>query len=299
MPDPEGLTRIAGMGGAPNRGLDGVPHRVPTAPAEAVPTRLAATVVLIRDAATGPEVLLLRRHSRSGFAASAWVFPGGVVDAGDATVPATTWSGLDPVALAPRFGLPAEAVLGLHVAAVRETFEEAGILLATTTDGAAPDLADPAFASARRVMNDRDATLDWGAFCLEQGLVMDLAAVTYFSHWITPIQEPRRYDTRFFVAALPAGAVASADDVETTEARWTSPRAALEDEALHIIFPTARTLEALEAFPSAAACADHAVAQPAVPTVQPHIMADAEGRYVDIVLPDDPRYPHHIYRVGR
>lgn len=278
----------------------------PQTVSDAAPTRSAATVVLLRERADdgvllreraddGPEVLLLRRHSRSGFAASAWVFPGGVVDDGDADVPGQTWAGIDPDALAPRFGLSAGKVLALHVAAVRETFEEAGVLLAHHADGRIPDLGQPSFVQARRILNDRDDHLDWGAFCAEQGLVMDLGAVTYHSHWITPIQEPKRYDTYFFVAAVPDGALASQDDVETTQARWMTPREALEDDDVLIIFPTQKTLESLQRFGSAAECAAAAAAMTEIPTVQPHVILDDEGRLVDIVLPDDPRYPHEVY----
>jgi 8-oxo-dGTP pyrophosphatase MutT (NUDIX family) len=284
-------------GGAAPR-IPGVPP-VPQTPAEAAPTRLAATVVLLRDGADGPEVLLLRRHSRSGFVPRMWVFPGGVVDEADAAVPDGTWVGIDPAALADRFGLPGGTVLALHVAAVRETFEEAGVLLATSRDGGPPSVDAEELAAARAQMNDRAAGLDWGRFCAEHGLVMDLGAVAYLTHWVTPIQEPRRYDTRFFAAALPAGSVARQDDVETTSARWLTPRRAVEDPDVEVIFPTERTLRSLEGFATAAEVLAHARALPDVPTVQPHILHDEAGDLVDIVLPDDPRYPHELYRVGR
>lgn len=271
----------------------------PTRPEDAAPARPAATIVLLRDQPdqpAGPEVLLLRRSSRSGFAASAWVFPGGVVDRTDAAVPDGTWTGIDPEALAPAFDLPPGEVLALHVAAIRETFEEAGLLLATRADGSPPDLADPALEDARRLLNDRDAHLDWGAFCADHGLVMQLGAVAYLAHWITPIQEPRRYDTRFFLAAVPPGAEAAPDDVETTQARWLTPRAALDDDDVAMIFPTIRTLEGLLDVRSADEAVARARALPAVTTVQPHIVLDDDGRPTDIILPDDPRYPHEVYR---
>jgi 8-oxo-dGTP pyrophosphatase MutT (NUDIX family) len=88
--------------------------------------RKAATVVVLREGTAGPEALLLRRHSGSGFAADAWVFPGGVVDVADRTLGSARWRGVDPQGLAGRFGEPREVVLGLHVAAARETFEEPG-----------------------------------------------------------------------------------------------------------------------------------------------------------------------------
>jgi 8-oxo-dGTP pyrophosphatase MutT (NUDIX family) len=271
---------------------------VPTSPAEAAVPRAAATVVLLRDAGGGPEVLLLRRHSRAGFMPSAWVFPGGILDPGDADVPDRTWTGIDPAALAPRFGLSPAEVLAHHVAAVRETFEEAGVLLATHADGRRPDVGGEAFTTARHVLNDRADHLDWGAFCAAQDLVMDLGAFTYLAHWITPIQEPRRYDTRFFVAALPEGAVAAQDDVETTDARWIRPADALADPDVWMIFPAERTLERLAGAATAAEAIADARALESIAAVQPHMVFTDEGE-VDIIHPDDPRYPHDLYGTAR
>src|SRR3712207_1203169 len=99
----------------------------PAAPVEPWP---AATVILARDAAEGGlEVFMVRRHGRSGFAASAWVFPGGTVDAADRTLGPDRWRGIAPAAMAERFRLAPDGVLGVHVAAARELFEEAGVLL--------------------------------------------------------------------------------------------------------------------------------------------------------------------------
>ena len=92
--------------------------------------RDAATVVVLRAGPRGLETLMLRRHAGSGFAPGAWVFPGGAVDQADRTLPPERWHGIDPEALGERFALPAERVVGMHVAAVRETFEEAGLLFA-------------------------------------------------------------------------------------------------------------------------------------------------------------------------
>lgn len=271
---------------------------VPQTPAEAAPTRAAATVILLREAAAShqPEILLLRRHDRAGFAASAWVFPGGVVDAGDAAVDRDSWTGIDPDDLAARFDLTPEQVLATHVAAVRETYEEAGILLAAHRDGRAPDLADPAFTALRRDLNDRSVTVDLAAFLREHDLVLDLGAVTYFSRWITPIQEPRRYDTAFFVAMVPDGAEASPDDVETTQARWITAQQAIDDPDIGIIFPTEKTLRHIVQLGTPADVIAHARAQTHVAPVQPHIFVDDDGRYTGIVLPDDERYPHEVYR---
>lgn len=271
---------------------------VPQTPGEAAPTRPAATVILLRegDAPDRPEVLLLRRHDRAGFAASAWVFPGGVVDPGDAAIDGDSWTGIDPDDLAARFELTPEQVLATHVAAARETYEEAGILLAAHGDGRAPDLAAPAFTALRRDLNDRSVAVDLAAFLRAHDLVLDLGAVTYFSRWITPIQEPRRYDTSFFVAMVPDGAAASPDDVETTQARWITAQQALDDPDVGIIFPTEKTLRRIVELGTPADVIAHARAQTHVAPVQPHILFDDDGRLHAIVLPDDERYPHEVYR---
>ncbi len=272
------------------------PRTIPTRPDEAPEPRSAATIVLLREGEGVPEVLMLRRHARSGFAASAWVFPGGVMDPQDAQVPAHRWSGIDPDALTSTFGVDADRVLALHVAAVRETFEEAGVMLATHPDGRPFDTDAPDVVAARVAANERGSTFDWLAFLEDHDLVLDLGAVTLLSRWITPIQEPRRYDTFFFVARLPAGAQASADNVETTESRWVTPQQAFDDDTFFMIFPTIRTLEGVARSRTVADVIAAARAQEAVHPVQPHILMDADGRYTDIVLPDDDRYPHEVYR---
>ncbi len=267
---------------------------VPTTPAEAPPTRPAATVLLLRDAASGGmEVLMLRRHARSGFAARAWVFPGGVVDPMDADLPAGCWSGIDPEALAERFDLSSRETFAMYAAAVRETFEEAGVLLATDRDGGPPDVPADALAAMRRDLNDREVEADWHGFLVRHGLVLDLGAMTYWLRWVTPIQEPKRYDTAFFLARLPAGAEPAHDEVETTETCWVDPSAL--EEGFEVIFPTWKTLQWMAGHPSVDALVDHAAGQAQVPPVQPHILVDDDGAYTGILLPDDDAYPHEVY----
>ncbi|MGI9018886.1 MAG: NUDIX hydrolase [Euzebya sp.] len=268
---------------------------IPMTPAQAAVPRQAASIILLRDGARGLETLMLRRHSRSGFAASAWVFPGGVVDAMDAQVDAGNWSGIDPSALAPVFDLTPPQVLAIHVAAVRETFEEAGVLLAQRRDGTRVDVAAPAFAEIRHALNDREVSVDWPGFLRREGLVLDLGAVAYFSRWITPFQEPRRYDTFFFAARMPAGAIAAADTVETTQDRWITPQDALAEEEFRLIFPTIKTLGALDHLGSVDAILDKARTQSVVSITQPHILVDDDGRYTRILLPTDEGYPHELY----
>ncbi len=262
--------------------------------------RNAATVIVLReDPDGGPfQVLMLRRHARSGFAADAWVFPGGVVDPQDADLPPGRWNGIDPGILAARFGLAPPEVLAFHVAAVRETFEESGLLFARRSDGAAPDVADPALLSVRRAVADRASGVRFNAWLDEQDLVLDLAALTYLSHWVTPSVEPRRYDARFFLARLPRTQVAGYDRLETTDQRWVAPAAALEAGRggdMPMIFPTIKTLEDLSTRESVQAAIDAAVAQPAIRRIQPHAELDDRGRFVRVLHPDDPDFPAHLY----
>lgn len=268
--------------------------------AETASLRTAATVIVLRDAPRndGYQVLMLRRHARSGFAADMWVFPGGVVDSGDGTLPVEHWTGIDPDKLAPRFGRTQQEVLAHYVAAVRETFEEAGLLLAHGRDGSAPDLSDPALMQVRNDLADRSKTVNFTAWLQERDLVLDLGALTYLSHWVTPAAEPRRYDTRFFLAHAPADQIADYDHLETTDQRWVSPADALaasKTGEMPMIYPTIVTLRWLREHPTAHAAIEAADAQPEIRRIQPHAELDDEGNFVRVLHPDDPEYPHHLY----
>jgi 8-oxo-dGTP pyrophosphatase MutT (NUDIX family) len=247
----------------------------PDRPPEARP---ASTVVLLRDAEDGPEILLMRRHRASGFVPGAWVFPGGRVDPGDSGPP-----------LFERVrGLPArpEPRAGFWVAAVRELFEETGVLLARDRSGAwAPDAA-----SSGRVAGLRKDLMAGIATLLDvlaaDDLVMDASGTVHVAHWITPVVEPRRYDTHFFAAALPPGRQATLDGRELTHALWLSPAAALERFAqgdLPMVFPTVKTLQSLRGFRSADHALD-ALRDRDVPPLLPRIVRTDRG--VAMVLDD-------------
>ena len=227
-----------------------------------VPVIDAVTVLLLRDApdgsdpATGPEVLLLERHTDSPFAPGALVFPGGKIDDVDRGLDPGRRRCADPAAWAERLGVADEdAAIAMLVAAVRETFEEAGVLLAGRRDGTPlTDAPLPAreLATTRKAMAARDVDLDWRPWLEEHDLVLDLDALSMWSWWVTPEGRPRRFDTRFLVAALPAGQIASPDEVEITAMRWLSPIDALASQQrgeATIIFPTRCTLEQLAAHP--------------------------------------------------
>lgn len=255
--------------------------------------RPAATIVLLRDTPVGgPQVLMLRRHDRSGFAAGAWVFPGGVVEEDDRTLEPERWSGISPSALEQRFADDAKAVLGFHVAAVRETFEEAGILLATGQ-------VDPATATAtQQILGERGAPPHlFTDFLRSRDLVLRLDTLTYLSRWITPKVEGRRFDTVFFVAATPEGQRATHDDVETTAKRWVRAAEALaahRDQRFPMIHPTVMTLEWLTAHTTAADAVAAAAAQPSVPWVLPHVDRQADGS-LRFLHPGDDDFPHELY----
>ena len=207
----------------------------PVQPAEPKP---AATAVLMRAGETAPEVLLLRRHRSSGFVPGAYVFPGGRVDRADENV---AWPGTS------------EPAAEYWVAAVREVFEETGVLLARHPDEkwSADASSDEQLEAWREKLMQGEA--DLADVLAGRELTLDPDALCYIAHWITPIAEPRRYDTRFFIAALPEGRSAAADEREMTDMVWLSPREALarfEDGRLPMVFPTVRTLQLLAPFRS-------------------------------------------------
>jgi 8-oxo-dGTP pyrophosphatase MutT (NUDIX family) len=217
----------------------------------------SSSIVLVRDAPRGLEVFMLERHLESDFAGGAYVFPGGKLDPADRTLPADRWRGQDPHAWVDRLGVDApEDALGLMVAAVRETFEEAGVLLATRAGApvTADDLASPEVVEARRRMSSRDERWAWTDWLRDEDIVLDLDALALWSWWVTPEGLHRRYDTRFFVAVVPPVQVPALahDEVEMTASRWTTPQAALDAQAagdVTIIYPTRENLEGLAAYP--------------------------------------------------
>lgn len=225
---------------------------------EVVPPAVdAATILLLQRTSAGTETLLLERHLESEFG-GALVFPGGVVDDTDRTLPPERWTGRDPAAWRHTLGAASDAeALGLMVGAVRETFEEAGVLLATRRGRPVTeqDLAEHRFVDVRRRLAGRGERFDWSDWLEEEDLVLDLAALAPWSWWVTPKEAPKRFDTRFFLALLPPGQSATHDHVEMTSLRWLTPRAALsahERGRATVVYPTRKNLEALAAHDSPA-----------------------------------------------
>jgi 8-oxo-dGTP pyrophosphatase MutT (NUDIX family) len=183
------------------------------------PARPASTVVLIRPSSSRFEVFLVRRHDNVAFMGGAHVFPGGRVDPGDRIEqPERTCDGVAQAAARIPDLDPADAVAH-YIAAIRELFEEAGVLLAHPVEAA-------------RVAEWRhdvaEGTLDLERLALREGLRFPLDDLVLFAHWVTPDIEIKRFDTRFFVARVPDGQTAAHDDRETTHGEWIDPSVALE-----------------------------------------------------------------------
>jgi 8-oxo-dGTP pyrophosphatase MutT (NUDIX family) len=209
--------------------------------------RDAATVMLVRDA-PDLEVFLLRRNHDSVWIAGASVFPGGAIDDHDRDPSWTTRTRSWTDERASRaLGVP-EGGLGFFVGAIRETFEEAGVLLARDADGRLVDGGTEELHAERDALNA--GRTDFAGVAARHGLVLATDELHVFSHWVTPPGGPRRYDTWFFVAAAPPGRYRH-DEVELIESAWVRPAAALRaaDEAtIELILPTRRNLEAIARF---------------------------------------------------
>ncbi|HEY3943229.1 MAG TPA: hypothetical protein VGL60_12205 [Acidimicrobiales bacterium] len=308
-----------------------LPVREPGAepPATGLPVvpRPAATLLVVRDrpapaarpgeadrvadtvVSGGLEVLMVRRSERADFVGGAHVFPGGGVDPTDDVATA----GPEVAALSDEV---ASAVLGLApggraywVAALRECFEEAGVLLAYRGSGRSAMLSferdeeRARYEDLRREVNaGRLSFLD---LCRGEGLQLALDRVHYFAHWVTPAGSPRRYDTRFFVTLAPHGQSPRRDDREIVDEVWISPEEALRRHRageIDVVLPTARCLSAISGFPSAGALVEavrraggagaaevaghERGAEPPRPSGPPLMVRDFHGARV--VLPGDP-----------
>ena len=250
-----------------------------TAPIVANP-RPASTVVVLRDGPDGPEVFLVRRHESTAFMGGAHVFPGGRVDDSDYTGDASWCDGIDRAAsqLADLERAPA---IAYHVAAARELFEEAGVLLAATR-------TREHFGRDREDVHAGRMTLR--AVLEREGLRLALDSLVPFAHWVTPPIDTRQFDTRFFVTRLPAGQTPIHDDTETTHSTWLTPPAALAAAAHGSIVlppPTWTTLRELESFGSVDAALAWARTR-RVARRQPKLVVE-NGRRM-LLIPGDPLY---------
>lgn len=235
---------------------------------------------------------MLRRNVRTESAGGAHVFPGGALDPPDAH--AAPWcDGLDDARASAALRLGSGG-LAYWVAAVRECFEEAGLLFARSHPaGPLLDYDDAdLFARLgvhRQALNAHRRSLS--DVCAAEGIVLALDQLHYFAHWITPKVAPRRYDTRFFVAAAPEGQAPAHDAGETVADEWWRPAEALEAHRsgeIVLILPTIRNLQALERFATCAEALDAAARLRAVPTIEPRVVMGDGG--MTFLLPGDPGY---------
>ena len=248
--------------------------------------RPSASVVVVRPAAVGLEVLLLRRGERGDRNSGAWVFPGGLVDSAD-RAPQIPVAGLDDVQASARLGVSGGG-LAYWVAAVRECFEEAALLFAVDAHGTdvvwraedEPGIDD----WRRRLQQGRGVLAD---LCVQARWQLALGRLAYLSHWVTPLGMPKRFDTRFFIAQAPRGQQARHDASEIVEHRWLRPADALSS-SLRLLTPTAKTLEMLAHFDTADGAIDWARAQRNVPAIRSRLGDGRDGRRP--VLPDEPAF---------
>ena len=252
--------------------------------------RPAATITIVRDLAAGFEVLMMQRNLNSGFMAGAYVFPGGAVDDEDRdSALYALCAGLDDAEASRRLGVERDG-LAYWVGAIRECFEEAGLLLCYDRTGQLLALEDPAvaarFAAHRDGLNAGE--LGFFEFCRMEDLRLATDRLTYFSHWITPVGAPRRYDTRFFAAAAPNGQEPLHDAQEMVDTVWVRPHEALQrerDGTLSLRTPTIATLRQLGASSDSTSLLHALAAQKHIKAILPVIGNDG-GR----ILPGEAGY---------
>ncbi|MDA8367605.1 MAG: hypothetical protein M0Z62_11710 [Actinomycetota bacterium] len=264
------------------------------------PVRDAATIMLVRDAldGSGIEVCMLQRNLAAEFVAGAYVFPGGAVDDADRQPEAARWcEGRTDRTASEALGLEVGG-LAFWVAALRECFEEAGVLLARHRGepgrpGPLLDTSDPAMATrfARHRDDLNEGRVGLAEVCEAEDLVLPVGDIHYVSHWITPEVAPKRYDTRFFVALSPSGQQAVHDDGETIATSWVRPADALDQAGagrIELMPPTVANLSAIGRFPTADAVIDWARSVTDVPTILPIVRV--EGGELIVLRPGDAGY---------
>jgi 8-oxo-dGTP pyrophosphatase MutT (NUDIX family) len=258
-----------------------VPPEVPDPP---VPAKDAATVMLVRDTDAGLEVFLMRRVLGMAFAGGMTVFPGGGVDRRDADT-SLAWHGPPPAWWAARFACDVGLARALVCAAVRETFEESGVLLAGPSDDTVVSDARP-YAEARAALVNRELSL--AGFLADAGLVLRADLLRPWADWVTPEAEKRRFDARFFLAALPSGQRADGATTEAADVRWQRPGDALTEwqaGRVALLPPTWTTLAELE---DCATVADAMSRERVIQKLMPKVVRD--GKVLRVVLPGDPAY---------
>jgi glyoxylase-like metal-dependent hydrolase (beta-lactamase superfamily II)/8-oxo-dGTP pyrophosphatase MutT (NUDIX family) len=263
----------------------------------AAPARPSASVIVLRDSPAGVQVLMLERSASLSFMPGAHVFPGGAIDPADHLEAAFVCCTESPADAAARLQIGGDA-LAWAVAALRETFEECGLWLGR----AAPCNPEPA-ADARRRLAAGEIGIAQACTMLQAGI--DTASLHPFSHWITPLASPKRFDTRFFVAQAPPGQVAIADGQEAQSLCWIRPAdamAAHEAGGFALEVPTLHTLRSLQRFDSTAAVIVHAATPRLIEPVMPRVARrSSSGAAIVRLLPADAAFAEigHLDPVGR
>ncbi|MFF3402129.1 NUDIX hydrolase [Streptomyces sp. NPDC002659] len=263
----------------------------------AVTPKRAATVMLLRDTADGPAVHMLRRRASMAFAGGAYAYPGGGVDPRDHDH-LVRWAGPSLGTWAGRLGVDQASAQAIVCAAVRETYEEAGVLLAGETPGTVVgDTTGDDWEADRRALVERE--LSFADFLDRRGLVLRSDLLGAWARWITPEFEPRRYDTWFFVAALPEGQRTRNASTEADRAVWIRPAegaAGYDKGDLLMMPPTIATLRALEPYRAAADALAAAGEQDLTPVLA-QARLDDEGQLV-LSWPGHDEFTKHIPTEG-
>ena len=252
--------------------------------------RPASTVMLLRDQHTSEalEVFLMRRHSAMDFVAGVMVFPGGGVDERDRGT-GIAWYGPEPSWWAERMNVDVSLAEALVCAAARETFEESGVLFAGAADDSDVLVDDASIYREQRAALANNS-LSFADFLRDEQLVLRADLLRPWANWVTPVEErTRRYDTYFFVGALPAGQRADGENTESDRAFWSSPQAALDEFAeghSFLLPPTWSQLDSLNGRTVAEVLATERTITPMMPTLS----ADAAGGDWNIEFFDGARY---------
>lgn len=246
------------------------------------PALPAASILLVRDAPAGLEVLMVRRHAKSSFAPGASVFPGGKVDAVDVT-------------LAAKHG--ADELLSYRIAAIRETWEEAGIFLARHTGA---DFFIDQAETDRLASAYRNPAMELATIAEREKIELATDRLVRYAHWITPTAEPRRFDTQFFIAVAPAAQNAAPDGYESLDCFWFTPDRVLREadagRAL-IVFPTRLNLLKLARSRTTDEALDRARNEPIV-TVLPEMIVTEHERIIRIGADSGYETTEMRYQVG-
>ncbi len=242
---------------------------------EAAAPRRASTVMLVRDSGSGPEVFMLRRVAGMAFAPSTMVFPGGGVDArdGDVDLP---WAGPSPSEWADRLGCSAAEAQMYVAAAVREVFEECGVLLASPSAiGPLAQVGDERWRQVRADLVSRALSL--GQVLAGDGLVLRSDLIAAKAHWLTPVFEPRRFDTWYFAALMPSHQLADGDTSEADEAGWVVPDDLLRDYAAGSALMLPPTVVCVEQIRDSGSAADFVEHTKHLPLIMPEVVEGPTG----------------------